>query len=137
MSDPLPVLPLDYAGPDSSGPPIRPFLRNSILVGCLILLLGTIAIWIQVETVLFSGPALLAWGFVIIIAALKPPRYHAITLGASHIAVCFTFVILVNAFNWSPDDAKWPFALMSTLYAVGSSIYAARILHPRIVPNHI
>src|SRR5215213_10130729 len=111
MADPIPVIPLGYESPSSDHQTIRPFLRNAVVTSWIIVFLGTIAIWIDVQTAMLSGPLLFIAGTLTILAALKPRRYAGITLGASHIAICLAFVILVNAFRWSPADAQAPFSI--------------------------
>jgi hypothetical protein len=133
MAEPVPVIPLEYERPSSDHQPTRPFLRNSIIFSWITIFLGTIAIWINVETAIVTGPLLFLGGALTIIAAFKPRRLPAITLGASHISVCLTFVILVNAFNWSPADAQVPFAILATAYMVGSCLYSQSMLGFRIV----
>jgi hypothetical protein len=133
MTDPIPVIPLGYERLSSDHQTIRPFLRNTVVASWILVFLGTIAIWINVHTAMVSGPIVFIAGALTILAALKPRRYAGITLGASHLAICLTLVILVNAFRWSPADAQAPFSILSTAYMVASCLYSQAILGLRVV----
>ena len=133
MDDPQPVIPLEYAHSPETTSTLRPFLRSMILLSYLIVFLGTIAIWFEVRSVLISGPVLFIAGLLTCLGALHPRNTRGMTIGAAHLAVCLTFVILVCAFRWSPEVAYVPFGLMAVAYAVGSFVLSIALLrrHPR------
>lgn len=118
MDEPLPVLPLDYAGAGARSQKPRRFTLMMALITWLICVGGTIAVWLSTESVLATGPALLSTALIMTIGTIKPFDPVGFTIGGSHIAVCFTFVILVNAFHWSPRDAQLPFNVLAPIYTV-------------------
>ena len=87
MSEPIPVIPLEYQRPLEGDQCIRPFLRNCVIASWVVVLLGTVAIWINVESVLVSGPTLFIVGAFTAIAAWTRRHYAGITLGSCHIAI--------------------------------------------------
>lgn len=93
--------------------------RLLVLAGaaCSFLAWGLI-VWVDVESVLFTGPILFALGMAKVIMA-RPTRCDydsAFVLGLGEAAVCTIFVGTVNLFSLSPRTARMPFTLMGLLY---------------------
>jgi len=122
---PQPVLPLEYAGPDTDPPGGRWQLaaRISTAVSVFVCVLGSLGMFYSAETALGSGPTLFGLGIAMIVCALKTRFWrsgHArllhVLLGVTHVLVCVLFFTLVNVLNWSPRSAQWPFEWMSCTY---------------------
>ena len=108
------VVELDYAPPE---PRVR---RRWILIlawlAAVTTLLGTLLIYVEVETVIGSGPALAGLGLVLLTLGLMRRSPGACLLGALHIAVCLLFFGLVFFNSWGPRQAEVPFRILSPAY---------------------
>jgi hypothetical protein len=116
---PLPVIPLEYAKPADGEARVRPWRLinySALIAGAAVTVLGSALIWINVESVLASGPALMLVGFTMLVGGFRRQKPFIWGLGAAHCAVCVLFVALVNLLNWGPRQAEQPFAVMSGAY---------------------
>lgn len=73
---------------------------------------------VDVESVLFTGPALFLLGLVLLVIGALHRSFWFVALGIGHISIVVLFVALVIAYSWSPSDAKDPFAAMSLSYVL-------------------
>lgn len=122
MSDPLPVIPLEYAKPEHAADlryrRWQPVVRVCALLACLCCVVGWALItFYDVESVLATGPVLFGLGALTFAGGLFTRSPLAWSLGVAHCCVCLLFVALVNLLSWSPSDAEWPFTVMSSVYA--------------------
>ena len=69
-----------------------------------------------VESVLVTGPILFTLGVLALLGGAFNRERWPVVLGAGHCGVCVLFLLLVNAFHWSPRDAKLPFVVMGAAY---------------------
>lgn len=127
MPDPTPVIPLEYADAPSDRP-ARWYrvTRVTLVLAWLCCVIGWACIaWIDVETVIGSGPLLLALGAVLLIGGLRLRRPAFWVLGSAHCAICILFVMIVNFLSWSPGEATWPFTIMGGIYAMFATAWSA------------
>ena len=123
MSDPVPVIPLEYAPPDERPRRLRTW--RSVSAWCLVLSWVCCAaawgliVYLEVESVLVTGPILLLLGAALLIGGVVLRRPLTACVGAAHCAVCVLFVALVNLLAWSPSEARWPFTAMGAVYTLG------------------
>src|SRR5688500_1027572 len=129
---PVPVIPLalDYA--DATGRRRRLWLRAGRYAAAFAWLLCAAA-WVllrfvDVETVLVTGPALFLVGTAALTAGLAARRRLLASLGAAHCAVCVLFVALVRLRTWGPDDARDPFTWMGAAYMLAVLAPTVRVL---------
>jgi hypothetical protein len=118
---PLPVLPLEYEPPTPGSRRSRVWRR--IATVCLILAWPLCAIAValvawETESVVATGPLLFVLGILILLGGLFTRDHLAAAIGAAHCAICILFFVLVNALNWSPNDAHTPFLVMGTIYTL-------------------
>jgi hypothetical protein len=137
VTEPIPVIPLGYADAavDADARRRRLWLRTARICAaiawawCLmawsLILMGT------VKSVLFTGPVLLALGFVIVLAGRLSRRTWFLSLGAAHCAVCVLFAALVNINRWSPTTARKPFSVLGGVYVVGLAVPTLLACRPR------
>lgn len=120
MSEPVPVIPLEYAETPSDRPATwERVTRVAIVLAWLCCAIGwALIIFVDVETVIASGPLLTALGLVMLFGGLRLRRPSYWVLGSAHCAICILFVVLVNVRHWSPADAATPFAVMGGMYAL-------------------
>ena len=99
-----------------------------MVAGAIVCVAAWGVIWIQVESVLFTGPLLLAIGAALAVFAGLARDVPAVILGAAHCAVCVLFFGLVNMLHWSPDDARVPFLVMGAVYSGVAGVASAMML---------
>lgn len=103
----------------ASKPRLVAWTRVLIAIGwfACIVALGLIII-VDVETVLATGPILFLIGLASIVTGLLANYRRAAIVGASYAGVSLLFFLLVNIFEWSPAQAKWPFIFMGAAFNV-------------------
>ena len=135
VPEPVPVIPLEYA--DAAADRAHRRRRVWIRVGRVCAAAAwawSLAAWavmarVTVESVLFTGPVLLALGLVIVLAGVLTRRTLFLALGAAHCAVCVLFVVLVNVNHWGPSEALGPFTFLggaSLAASAGPTLVASR-----------
>jgi hypothetical protein len=115
---------------------LRPVVRGLLYTAVGWCLIAWGLIWVEVETVLGTGPALTILGILIMAAGWKVD-VRAVLIGAAHCGICVMFVLLVNLYVWSPADAHQPFVVMGVIYIVALipiTIWVAHTLPPPGVP---
>jgi hypothetical protein len=137
MSNPIPVLPLEYA---HVGHPPRPLgrVRWLALLSWLSCLLAWMLIMaFSVESVIGTGPLIFALGLLMLLAAFAVGAVKYMILAASHCAICLLFFVLVWRLQWSPREATDPFILMGGIYTTISGLatlliwQSSKLAHPR------
>lgn len=133
MTEPVPVLPLEYAPPPAAGyPKWRRVARLSAMIAWPCCLIAWALLFVEVESVLFTGPVIFTLGLLAVLGGALNREVFLVVLGAAHCAVCVLFVVLVNYFSWSPQEAEWPFITMGALYTfVAAPVPTAFVLKPR------
>jgi hypothetical protein len=128
MTEPIPVIPLEYASQPGSTEAARR-LRWWVLAGWLACATATVLIaWVDVETVLITGPVIFLLGAWLLVRGLglRSPG-HAI-LGSAHCAICLLFFMFVQLFHWSPNRSFQPFLVMGVLYTALSGLASASLI---------
>jgi hypothetical protein len=121
VSDPLPVIPLQYATPSAQ----RRLLPRAIAVflwmgwgACALAVLLIAAV--SVESVLVTGPVLFAFGLLAVLGGIWARSTWGLVAGLGHCAICILFIALVNLLGWSPRTAQEPFLWMGLAYTIAS-----------------
>jgi len=122
MSNPLPIIPLEYA---HVGLPTRPMkrLRSVALFAWLLgLLAWTLIVFVRIDSVLVTGPLIFLTGLMLLISGVQERSVPYLFLAAAHCAVCLLFFVLVNRLDWSEEQAYVPFTVMGAAFVSGSGI---------------
>ena len=90
--------------------------RVSLLGSALCLFIGWLLMFVDVETVVVTGPTLCATGLLLALVGWRVRLMPAVLLGVGHCSICVLFVMLVNVRNWSPSEATLPFRIMAGMY---------------------
>ena len=119
MAEPVPVIPLAYEPPQ---PPDwqtwRAILRVCHPVALVVCALAwCLLVFVKVESVLLTGPALLTLGVLLVIGGALTGNARSLRFGVGHVSICVLFFLLVNLLEWAPSDSEQPFALLGGLYA--------------------
>jgi len=94
----------------------RAAMRVLLVIGLFLSVGAWIALLVQVETVIFSGPVLVLAGVGTLLAGWRGSYRPAAYVGAAHVAISLLFFVLVNLLQWGPGDARLPFAWMGFGY---------------------
>ena len=117
---PIPVLPLEYAPPNpGAGRTWRWVSRVCVATAWPVCLVAMGALLAKTESVVITGPVLFTLGLLALLGGVFTRDFVMATIGAAHCFVCVLFVLLVNAFRWSPDEARAPFLVMGSVYSLG------------------
>ena len=92
------------------------WVRSFIIMQMLIAVVGTAAAFVDVETIVATGPILSIFGIFGTIVCVRKRYYFGALIGASGpvISVAIFFVILL--LNWSPTAAQEPIPLIGAVY---------------------
>src|SRR5512133_3736269 len=85
-------------------------------------LLACVAAWfvmfLEVETVVVSGPILFLVGVVIIIGSRRLSFRLGVLIGVAQVLIVLLFDGLVIVLNWGPSAAEKPFRIMGAIYVL-------------------
>ena len=122
MSEPMPVLALNYAQGGATAGPGRK-LRLLVPISWAACLIATALIWtVDVETVMGSGPVIATLGLAMLIAGVRSGSTWHVILGAAHCAICLLFFMFAWWVNWGPAEATTPFGIMGAAYTLLSGV---------------
>ncbi len=85
---------------------------------------------IDVESILFSGPALTLSAMATVVLARPLCSRRVMVYGLSAPLVCALGAFLIAIFNWGPGDAEEPILLLLTLYGIFVAMPAAIVAIP-------
>ena len=134
MSEPIRVLPLEYSAivDERRGHPRLWLLAHLAWIICLVATL--LIAGVDVESVIVTGPVIAAAGVTLLISAVRVRSTPHIILGATHVAICLLFFVLVQQLQWGPRQATGPFAIMGTIYtAVCAAMTVLLHLRPKLI----
>jgi hypothetical protein len=117
---PRPVIPLEYAQPTTVKRARWWWLasRWGVVLSGLCLFVGWVLMFVDVETVIVTGPILFLFGLTLALSGWRLKLMPAAMLGIGHCSICVLFFTLVNVRGWSPREAELPFQMMAGLYLV-------------------
>ncbi len=75
-----------------------------------------VLIFVDVESVVVTGPIIVIAGVVMIVCGCKVHFWAAAVIGVMHVSIALLYVSLVNLLGWGPDEAKLPFMQMGAVY---------------------
>ena len=111
-----PVIPLEYA--QSGGPsPRRKLIRWLCAFNWILCAAAWLLIILYVESVLFTAPIIFIVGVLLAVLAWRID-FWAMIIGLCNCSVCLLFVVFVNLWSWSPNDAHVPFSIMGLIYVI-------------------
>ncbi len=107
--------------PNQSEPAIPSGLRRTCWWLCGLTLVGCVVAWIDVESIVFSGPVVCLAGAAVIIQAMRSPaRLPLVTLmGVAPICWALACTFLINVNNWGPRQAQEPLSILCGVYCFG------------------
>lgn len=121
---PLPVIPLGYSRERGPSLPLQRVGYGLMLGDWMLCFAATIAVLIEVESVVVSGFLVFVAGTASIVIGVRAQNHLLTVMGACQCAICCLFLVLVNGFGWGPGYAATPFAIMAILFTLGMVIPA-------------
>ena len=127
---PIPVIALEYQHPAvaAGARPCRALRVSTFLAWAACMLSWGVIVWVDVHPVLVTGPIIALLGLMVGVRGIIERRAGFTVLGAAHVGICLLFVVLVNLFRWSPNDAFMPFTVMGAMHVIGSGLGSAWVL---------
>jgi hypothetical protein len=121
MAEPMPVIPLEYApvSPEVRGGKV---LRVLVPIAWLACLIAWGLLFVEVETVLVTGPIIALFGLGMLVGGLRWRSSIHVVLGTMHCAICLLFFMLVLRGRWTPDQSFKPFTAMGGAYLLLSGV---------------
>ncbi len=94
------------------------WVRSFIAMQMLVAVVGTAAAFIDVETIVITGPILSIFGIFGTIACVRKRYDFGAWIGASGPAICLVIFLIIQLFNWGPAAAQEPVPPIGAFYMV-------------------
>ena len=92
------------------------WIRSFIILQMLVAVVGTAAAFVDVETIVITGPILSIFGIFGTIACVRKRYNFGVWIGASGPAICLAIFLIIQLFNWGPTEAQEPVPLIGAVY---------------------
>src|SRR3954469_14625378 len=116
MSDPVPVIPLEYARPERPVRGLRLALRICHVFSLVVCAIAFSVLFVNVESVLVTGPVIFLLGLAMLGIGAGTDDWVKAGFGIGHVCICVLLFVLVNRYRWSPREADIPFKLIGGFY---------------------
>lgn len=101
-------------------------VRAWVIAECVVLAVALLAQWIDIESIVFSGPVFCLVGLGTVVASFRGRRPLGVVFGSGAVAFSVFIFLLIYFNHWSPSEARRPVigltwcyvALMSPLIGV-------------------
>jgi hypothetical protein len=92
------------------------WVRSFIMMQMLIAVMGTAAAFVDVHTIVATGPILSIFGIAGAIACVRKRYNFGVWIGASGPAICLAIFLIIQLFNWGPSEAQEPVPPIGAFY---------------------
>ena len=92
------------------------WVRSFIIMQMLVAVVGTAAAFVDVETIVITGPILSIFGVFGIIACARKRYNFGVWIGASGPAICLAIFLIIQLFSWGPSEAQEPVPPIGAFY---------------------
>ena len=92
------------------------WVRSFIIMQMLIAVVGTAAAFVDVETIVATGPILSVFGIFGTIACVRKRYDFGALIGASGPVISVAIFLIIQLFNWGPTEAQEPVPLIGAVY---------------------
>lgn len=92
------------------------WVRLWIVLQMLVAVVGSAAAFVNVESIVATGPILSVIGIFGTIACVRKRYYFGALIGASGPVISVAIFLTIFKFNWSPTAAQEPVPLMGAVY---------------------
>lgn len=137
-----------YRAPEVFSEPLREtehrlsgWLRPSAALMCLTIGVGQVAAFVDIESIIFTGPAVSIIGLLVATAGHSSDIRPAVWLGLSGPAITALTALVINVMSWSPGEAQGPLPGLLCCYTAAFlpiGIYCVWYVQPpdRLAPRH-
>jgi hypothetical protein len=92
------------------------WVRSFIVLQMLVAVVGTAAAFVDVETIVITGPILSIFGIFGGIACVRKRYGFGALIGASGPVICLAIFLIIQLFSWGPSEAQEPVPLIGAVY---------------------
>lgn len=93
------------------------WVRLVLILQMLTAVIGTAAAFIDVETIVATGPILSILGIFGVVASLRQKCYLSLAIGVSGPAISVTIFLIIFLQRWNPSDAQRPIPVLAFAYS--------------------
>ena len=97
--------------------PVPRWLRPLLTLLVLFLAVGTLDAWVDVESILVSGPMLFLVGIFLAISARRRREMPLGLVACGSLAFPLFCVLLINLCGWGPSEAQQPISVLCLAYS--------------------
>lgn len=94
------------------------WVRLWIILQMIVAVVGTAAAFVDVQTIVATGPILSVFGIFGTIACVRKRYYFGALIGASGPVISVVIFLVIFLLNWSPTAAQKPVPLTGAVYIV-------------------
>jgi K+-sensing histidine kinase KdpD len=92
------------------------WVRAFIMMQMLVVVVGTAAAFVDVHTIMATGPILSIVGILGTIACVRNRYYFGAMIAASGSIFSLAIFLIIQLLNWGPAEAQEPVPLMGAVY---------------------
>jgi hypothetical protein len=92
------------------------WVRAFIMMQMLVAVVGTAAAFVDVHTIMATGPVLSIVGIFGTIACVRNRYYFGAVIAASGSIISLAIFLIIQLLNWGPAEAQEPVPLIAALY---------------------
>ena len=101
-----------------SRPALLWWYRLLAVIQCLTIMIGVVAAFIHIESIIASGSVLTSIGLVMTVLSSRVPFVRGVVFSASGPAISVFCFMLILLNNWGPGDAHGPVSGLAAIYGV-------------------
>lgn len=98
--------------------PVPRWLRPLLALMVLFLVGGTLAAWVDVESILVSGPMLFLIGVFLTVSARRRRDMPVRLVAGGSLAFPVFCVLLINLCGWGPSEAQQPISVLCLAFSL-------------------
>lgn len=104
-----------------------PRLYGFITIVAVIICLGAYLVhFVDIETVLYTGPAISVFGSIVFGFAIKHDHKQGVRLSVWMVGFTIFLTVLTASAEWGPQDAKVPFAFLGSVFVITCLVLSNR-----------
>ena len=92
------------------------WVRSFIMMQMLVAVVGTAAAFVDVHTIVVTGPILSIVGIFVTIACVRKRYGFGTLIGVSGPVISLAIFLIIQLFSWGPSEAQEPVPLIGALY---------------------
>jgi hypothetical protein len=102
-------------------------LAGACWIQAVAAVIAAVAVFVDVESILVSCPALALMGYVLALAAIQQVSISLLLFGLSCPIITSAIALLIASFDWGPREAVLPVRVLLTLNAATTLAWGTRV----------